>query len=135
MTPKSYLSFISSYKSIYDSKRSEIGRLAERINTGLLKLIEATETVNELSKELAVKEKELSVASIKADKVLAEVTASAQAAEKVKAQVEKVKNKAQRIVDEISVGIRKSSKQCNSKDFTDLVEHFKTFETCKTLKR
>lgn len=105
VTPKSYLSFISSYKSIYDSKRSEIGRLAERINTGLLKLIEATETVNELSKELAVKEKELSVASIKADKVLAEVTVSAQAAEKVKAQVEKVKNKAQRIVDEISVGI------------------------------
>jgi len=39
------------------------------MNTGLMKLIEATESVNELSRELAVKEKELYVASMKADKV------------------------------------------------------------------
>jgi len=69
VTPKSYLAFISGYKTIYDSKRSEIGRLAERMNTGLMKLIEATESVNELSRELAAKEKELYVASAKADKV------------------------------------------------------------------
>lgn len=103
VTPKSYLSFIGGYKSIYDVKRSEIGQLAQRMNTGLNKLIEATESVNELSKELAVKEKELAVASKKADEVLAEVTASAQAAEAVKVQVQKVKDKAQKIVDEISV--------------------------------
>ena len=73
--------------------------------SGLKKLVEATESVNELSKELAVKEKELAVASKKADKVLQEVTQSAQAAEVVKAQVQKVKDKAQKIVDEISVSI------------------------------
>ena len=69
VTPKSYLSFIAGYKQIYSQKRSEIGILAERMNTGLKKLIEATESVNELSKELAVKEKELAVASKKADLV------------------------------------------------------------------
>ena len=69
VTPKSYLSFINGYKSIYASKREEIGELARRMNTGLDKLVEASESVAQLSKELALKEKELALASEKAEKV------------------------------------------------------------------
>lgn len=69
VTPKSYLSFIDGYKNIYAEKKSEIGELAGRMKTGLDKLIEATESVAGLSKELVVKEKDLQVASVKADKV------------------------------------------------------------------
>ena len=69
MTPKSYLSFIDGYKNIYGEKRAQIGELAERMNTGLDKLVEASASVALLSEELVVKEKELAVASIKADKV------------------------------------------------------------------
>lgn len=69
VTPKSYLSFIDGYKTIYSENRSHIGDLATRMQTGLDKLVEASESVAQLSKELVVKEKELAVASAKADKV------------------------------------------------------------------
>ncbi|XP_026217964.1 dynein heavy chain 5, axonemal [Anabas testudineus] len=101
VTPKSYLSFINSYKIIYSEKIAHVGTLAERMKTGLCKLMEAEQSVSQLSEELVVKEQELAVASQKADEVLKEVTAKAQAAEKVKQQVQKVKDKAQLIVDEI----------------------------------
>ena len=70
VTPKSYLSFISGYKTIYKDKHEEIQILAERMNTGLAKLVEASASVAQLSQELAVKEKELAIASKKADVVL-----------------------------------------------------------------
>uniref|UniRef100_A0A671WTD6 Dynein, axonemal, heavy chain 5 n=1 Tax=Sparus aurata TaxID=8175 RepID=A0A671WTD6_SPAAU len=101
VTPKSYLSFIDSYKIIYTEKIAHVGTLAERMKTGLCKLMEAEQSVSQLSEELVMKEQELAVASQKADEVLKEVTAKAQAAEKVKQQVQKVKDKAQLIVDEI----------------------------------
>ncbi|XP_075937500.1 dynein axonemal heavy chain 5 isoform X1 [Anarhichas minor] len=102
VTPKSYLSFIQGYKTIYKEKRTEVQTLAKRMNTGLKKLKEASESVAALSKELEVKEKELQVANDKADMVLKEVTVKAQAAERVKVEVQKVKDKAQAIVDSIS---------------------------------
>uniref|UniRef100_A0A8C8RGD8 Dynein axonemal heavy chain 8 n=1 Tax=Pelusios castaneus TaxID=367368 RepID=A0A8C8RGD8_9SAUR len=101
VTPKSYLSFINGYKDVYSEKLGNINEQGERMQIGLSKLMEASESVAKLSLDLAVKEKELALASIKADKVLAEVTVSAEASAKVKNEVQGVKDKAQKIVDEI----------------------------------
>ncbi|KAM6444422.1 dynein axonemal heavy chain 5-like [Rhynochetos jubatus] len=103
VTPKSYLSFIGGYKTIYKEKFASVGSLSERMRTGLAKLMEAEVSVNHLSKELVMKEKDLAVASKKADEVLLEVTMKAQDAERVKMQVQKVKDKAQAIVDDIAI--------------------------------
>ncbi|XP_069744236.1 dynein axonemal heavy chain 8-like [Narcine bancroftii] len=103
VTPKSYLAFINGYKSIYSAKHTNINDLAEHMQLGLSKLMEATESVARLAEELARKEKELAVASRNADKVLGEVRVSAEAAEVVKNAVLMVKDKAQKIVDEIAV--------------------------------
>lgn len=106
VTPKSYLSFVNGYKTLYTEKYNYINTLAERMNVGkkvsaarlwyamkmicmdnfarstqgrdfkrcysfpgLNKLVEASKSVAQLSKVLEVKEKELAIASVKADKV------------------------------------------------------------------
>jgi len=73
VTPKSYLSFIDSYKTIYSQKRTDIGDLLVRMRTGLEKLVEASQSVTELNQELARKENDLAVASANAEEVLKQV--------------------------------------------------------------
>ncbi|XP_050711756.1 dynein axonemal heavy chain 5-like isoform X2 [Eriocheir sinensis] len=102
VTPKSFLSFISIYKKIYNEKREEIGESATRMTSGLDKLQEASVAVERLREELSVMEAELAVASEKAQKILEVVTRRAEEAETIKEEVEKVRDKAQALVNDIA---------------------------------
>lgn len=103
MTPKSYLNFISGYKTIYQRKQRELSDGAERMDTGLAKLKDASQSVEVLKQELAAMEQELALASAKAEQVLAEVTERATHAEQFKNQVQKVKEKAEALVHDIAL--------------------------------
>ncbi|XP_047354238.1 dynein axonemal heavy chain 5 isoform X2 [Vespa velutina] len=99
VTPKSYLNFIGGYKNIYRNKQHELGEGAKRMDTGLAKLEEASISVEILKKDLALMERELVQASEKAETVLLEVTERAMHAEAFKNQVQKVKEKAEQLVE------------------------------------
>lgn len=101
VTPKSFLNFISSYKDVYTRKYEEIGDMSERMDAGLVKLLEASENVATLSIELKQMEKELEIANQKAEKVLEEVTVAARDAEVVKNKVQVVKSGCEKMVTEI----------------------------------
>jgi dynein heavy chain len=98
VTPKSYLSFLGGYKSIYRERRKYFEVLSKRMDQGLLKLQDAGAQIAVLSKELEIMEKNLAVASAEAEAVLADVTIVAEAAQKVKDDVKIVKDTAEELV-------------------------------------
>lgn len=69
VTPKSFLSFLDGYKKIYSQKLEAIQVMAKRMNTGLAKLVEAGHSVEELKKDLEIKEKDIAVANEAAEAV------------------------------------------------------------------
>ena len=64
-----YTAYLYLFPLITRTKLDEISVLSYRMKTGLEKLIEASKSVDQLSKELAVKEKDLAVASKEAEVV------------------------------------------------------------------
>jgi dynein heavy chain len=67
VTPKSYLSFIKSYITVYTSKRARIQGLKQELSTGLEKLIQAGKDIEVMKVELDAKKKDVSEASAKAE--------------------------------------------------------------------
>lgn len=63
MTPKSYLSFLNCYKTIYAKEHRDIKALAVRLNVGLSKLVEAAASVEILKTDLAIQEQLITVAN------------------------------------------------------------------------
>lgn len=70
VTPKSYLNFIAGFKNIYTLKYNELCEGAEKMDTGLEKLAEASESVEILKTDLALMEMDLAEASLKVNSII-----------------------------------------------------------------
>ncbi|XP_044272703.1 dynein axonemal heavy chain 8 [Tribolium madens] len=103
VTPKTFISFLETYKTVYVKKLANIGEMDARMRTGLTKLVEAQQNVDELKKELIIKEQEMKVATDAAEKVLEEVLAASEITNKIKEEATIVKDKAEKLVAIISV--------------------------------
>lgn len=101
VTPKMFITFLQHYVSVHSKKHSELRQSADHMISGLSKLVEASESINVLQQELAVKEVEIAEASKRADLVLVDVTQKTAAAEKVKDSVMEVKRVAENIANTI----------------------------------
>lgn len=81
------------------------------MRTGLTKLVEAQGNVDELKKELVIKEQEMQVATEAAEKVLDIVMAASETANKIKEEATLVKDKAENLVELISADQQEAEKK------------------------
>merc|ERR1712154_32574 len=77
VTPKSYLSFINMYKSLYTTKKNEIDMKARNVSLGLSKIAKASSDVNEMQKVLVVQKEELKLAEQTTKEMLAKLEVGA----------------------------------------------------------
>jgi len=92
VTPKSFISFINSYKIVYKGKYEGVNDDASKIGNGLLKLAEAEEDVAKMKINLAEVEKVLVKTSQRIEKMIVNLKEKSGKAEKIKADVMVVKN-------------------------------------------
>jgi dynein heavy chain len=111
VTPKSYLSFIEMYKSIYEQKHTEIKSLADKVKNGLNKLHEAGKGVAVMKEELARKEKQLAVAQSNAILLLEKVSKQKMIAEEKTNEVKRKSDLLEKEAEEITKDKEEAEKE------------------------
>eukprot|EP00003_Mantamonas_plastica_P000096 TRINITY_DN1008_c0_g2_i7.p1 TRINITY_DN1008_c0_g2~~TRINITY_DN1008_c0_g2_i7.p1 ORF type:complete len:3819 (+),score=1555.84 TRINITY_DN1008_c0_g2_i7:2346-13802(+) len=89
VTPKSYLSFLDSFKNVYGTKHRQLSKLAQNMENGLAQLKQAEVKVTEMKGELKEQEAQLSVAQAEVQERLKEITKQTASATTAKQEVER----------------------------------------------
>lgn len=69
MTPKSFLTFLDSYKTLYKQRLDNINTLVSRMTSGLSTLIDAAAQVDLLRKELEKNQEEIAAKNVQVEAV------------------------------------------------------------------
>jgi dynein heavy chain len=101
-TPKSYLSYLQSYKKLYTNKYKELDMQESNFKVGVQKINEASETIAEMKKILSQEEVKLKEATEKTEKMLKDLEVEQRAAEKIEAEVNSVAQKCEREAEAIA---------------------------------
>jgi dynein heavy chain len=93
VTPKSYLSYLQSYKSLYTQKYIELDKQESNFSVGVKKIDEASESIKEMKKALSLEEVQLKDATEKTETLLKELDVEQRAAAKMEAEVSAITQK------------------------------------------
>lgn len=88
VTPTSYLELLSTYDSILNAKRKEVGTLRDRLSVGVDKLISTSEAVSELQETLTDMEPKLIQTQAEVEVMIIQITADKASAAETRATVE-----------------------------------------------
>jgi dynein heavy chain 2 len=92
-TPRNYITFLKTYKSVYESRKDKIQKRQGHLQAGVSKLNEATALVDKLKSKAAKQQALLAEKQAQADGALHEITASMQSATEQKNEMEQLKQK------------------------------------------
>ncbi|KAH9103464.1 hypothetical protein AeMF1_002875 [Aphanomyces euteiches] len=123
-TPKSYLSFIESYKKMYSIKIEEIKVKEQRVNLGLKKLIQGAEDVRAMSIVLADEQVKLQKATEETNAMLQSLQISSAEAYKEGEQVSQIKSKCEE--DAVRIGAEKAACETDLAKAKPFVEEAET---------
>lgn len=90
-TPRKYVTFLKTYKSVYEARKEKIHKRQRHLQAGVSKLNDATALVDKLKSKAAKQQALLEDKQAQADKALHEITASMQTATEQKKEVELLK--------------------------------------------
>ncbi len=106
-TPKSYLSFIQNFTSMYSKKLEELKQKESRVNLGLQKLIQGAKDVEEMKKVLATEQIKLEIATKETNTMLESLEVSSAEAKRESDKVSTIKNSC--LADATRIGAEKTA--------------------------
>ncbi|KAF4324411.1 hypothetical protein G195_002224 [Phytophthora kernoviae 00238/432] len=90
-TPREFISFLGTWRTLFEIKCKQIVQEIRHLKSGLSKLEEASVTVDELSRNAVLKKKDLSAAQVSADEAMKEITNALDRAATNRREVEELK--------------------------------------------
>ena len=118
-TPRSYITFLKTYQSVYQSRKDKIQKNQDHLQAGVSKLNEATSLVDMLKEKAAKQQVLLSDKQAQADKALQDITISMQTVTEQKSEMENLKT--QQSEEKLRLEKRKKSIDIELTDIKPLI--------------